>query len=441
MPLGLKKTLIVGILTVAGAIAVFMPSRLYADDNGNLHTSILTSLPNANLSIRNIDVTRFPEITLLLDAEAESRDLLLTSSNIEVFENHFRQQLLSVEKIVTNNRTSVDFVFVLDKTGSMKDKIDEVHLSIDRFIQRMVERGINYRLGLVTFGDRVESVSPMTDNVDLFKLWLNKIVADGGGDDPENALEALRTASDVAFRTGASRMALLITDAPCHQRGENGDGRTDLTSGSCALLMNATDVRTFCITDPDTHADYDTIAYATGGAMYDINQPFDDILNKLSSRFNNLYAVKYKSAKPYLPDSLNVEILRAMDSRLLASKSIPVLEIGQKLVLDNILFENNSAEIQKACLPVMDQIVQMMKARPSLHIRVLGHSDSTGAGEYNFRLSQRRAMSVQQYISESGIDEHRIEPVGMGKDEPIASNDTEVGRQLNRRTEFIITSK
>src|SRR5581483_4707744 len=128
MPVGLKKSLFVGILTVATAIGVSIPSTLFADDSGFLRTSVLTSLPDANLSIRNIDVTRFPKITLLLDAEADSRDLALTKDNIEVFENRFRQQVLSVEKIVTNNRTAVDFVFVIDKTGSMKDKIDEVHL-------------------------------------------------------------------------------------------------------------------------------------------------------------------------------------------------------------------------------------------------------------------------------------------------------------------------
>ena len=431
---------VVGLLTAAALCCLGMPERGFADDDGYLHASVLTNLPNVSLSIRNIDVTRFPEISLLLDAEGERRDLGLAKENVMVFENTYMQQVLSVEKIVTHNRTSVDFVFVLDKTGSMKDKVDEVHAAIDKFIDRMVERGIDYRLGLVSFGDAVEFISPMTDSVQVFKKWLDGLVIEGGGDDKENALEGLRTACDMGYRTGAARVALLISDAPCHQQGEAGDGTTELTSGSCARLLMAMDVRTFCITDR-TVQDYDTIATATGGELYDIHQPFDNILDKMSSRFNNMYAVRYRSAKPYLPDSLNVQIVRSIDSRLLASKSIPVLEIGQKLVLDNIVFEYNSADILKQSFPVLDRIVQMLRARPSLHIRVLGHSDSTGTPEYNFRLSQRRALAVQTYITESGIDQHRVEPVGMGMSEPLASNDNEIGRRLNRRTEFIITRK
>ncbi len=410
------------------------------DGDGYLHTSVFTDLDGVALSIRNIDVSHFPEISLILDAATERTDLNLNRDNVQVFENQYLQKTLSVEKIFTNNRTAVDVVFVVDKTGSMKDKLDEVRSGVERFVEKMKTKGIDYRLSMVTFSDIVETVTPFTDSVALFHSWLDGVVAEGGGDDKENALEGLRTAVDLPFRTGAARVALLITDAPCHQKGELGDGTTDLTNASCARLMEAMDVRTFCITDPSV-TNYAEVASRTGGEQYDIRQPFDQIIDHITARFSNLYLVKYASSKPYLPDTLGVQVVRQRDSRLLASKSIPVLEIGQKLVLDNIFFEFNSAEIRPASYPVLDRIVQMLRARPSLHIRVLGHSDSTGTEEYNFHLSQQRANAVKKYITESGVDERRIEPVGMGRDEPLASNDSEVGRQLNRRTEFIITQK
>ena len=118
-----------------------------------------------------------------------------------------------------------------------------------------------------------------------------------------------------------------------------------------------------------------------------------------------------------------------------------MLEIGQKLDVDNILFKYNSADIQPQSFSALNLVVQMLRARPALHIRVSGHSDSLGTNDYNFKLSQQRANAVKTYITESGIDPHRIEPVGMGVEEPIAPNSSEEGRRLNRRTDFIITQK
>ena len=79
-----------------------------------------------------------------------------------------------------------------------------------------------------------------------------------------------------------------------------------------------------------------------------------------------------------------------------------------------------------------------MKDYPDLKVVIEGHTDNIGTAEYNKKLSQRRAEAVKQYMVEKGIDANRITAEGFGFDRPIASNDTEEGRQKNRRVEAAV---
>ena len=74
-------------------------------------------------------------------------------------------------------------------------------------------------------------------------------------------------------------------------------------------------------------------------------------------------------------------------------------------------------------------------------IELSSHTDGKGTDEYNIRLSQARAQSVVDYLKGKGIPESLLIPKGYGKSKPIATNETEEGRQMNRRTEFKIISK
>jgi outer membrane protein OmpA-like peptidoglycan-associated protein len=76
-----------------------------------------------------------------------------------------------------------------------------------------------------------------------------------------------------------------------------------------------------------------------------------------------------------------------------------------------------------------------------MRIRVEGHTDNIGSTTLNQNLAERRAESVQAYIVQRGIDPRRVQTVGYGPSKPIASNSTEFGRSLNRRTEIVITAK
>lgn len=109
----------------------------------------------------------------------------------------------------------------------------------------------------------------------------------------------------------------------------------------------------------------------------------------------------------------------------------------QRFVLEGLLFESGRATIQAESYPRLDRVVEYMTYRPSARIRVAGHTDNVGNPQRNQALSEARAQAVREYLVSHGVDGDRIEAVGFGDQNPIASNDTEDGRRQNRRIEAI----
>jgi outer membrane protein OmpA-like peptidoglycan-associated protein len=108
-------------------------------------------------------------------------------------------------------------------------------------------------------------------------------------------------------------------------------------------------------------------------------------------------------------------------------------------ILKQIQFDTGKASIKKSSYGILDEIVRLLKANPDIgHLSIEGHTDDRGAIEMNNQLSQERAESVMKYVAEHGIAEDRLEAHGYGPSRPIAPNDTEAGRQKNRRVEFHI---
>ena len=104
-------------------------------------------------------------------------------------------------------------------------------------------------------------------------------------------------------------------------------------------------------------------------------------------------------------------------------------------MLEGILFETGSATIDPESNPRLDRVVEYMTHMTSVRIRIAGHTDNVGNPQRNQALSQSRAEAVRAYLVAHGIDGGRVEAVGLGDTQPIAPNDTEAGRQQNRRIE------
>lgn len=109
------------------------------------------------------------------------------------------------------------------------------------------------------------------------------------------------------------------------------------------------------------------------------------------------------------------------------------IEIKQK-----IFFATAKSTILARSFPLLDQVVEALKAYPKLRIRIEGHTDIRGGHKYNMRLSDSRAASVRKYLVDHGIASDRLESKGYGPDQPIANNRTAAGREQNRRVEFMI---
>lgn len=113
-------------------------------------------------------------------------------------------------------------------------------------------------------------------------------------------------------------------------------------------------------------------------------------------------------------------------------------ERGVVVTVGDVLFEVDKADLKAGAIRNLDKLVEFLQSYPEREIRVEGHTDSTGAAEYNLGLSQRRAASVRDMLLDRGVDAARITTEGLGEEYPVASNNTSAGRQQNRRVEIVL---
>lgn len=125
----------------------------------------------------------------------------------------------------------------------------------------------------------------------------------------------------------------------------------------------------------------------------------------------------------------------------LENTGVKVVRDGDNITLvmpGNITFAVDSAEINANFYEILDSVALVLKEYRKTMVEVAGHTDSTGASEYNQSLSERRANSVSAYLRSREVFADRLITVGGGENYPVASNDTDEGRRLNRRVEINI---
>ena len=108
-----------------------------------------------------------------------------------------------------------------------------------------------------------------------------------------------------------------------------------------------------------------------------------------------------------------------------------------RVAIYGILFDVDRADLRPGSGEVLDTVATVLKGNPELRVEVQGHIDSTGTAERNRQLSLERALAVAAALGLYGVDEGRLVPRGFGPDQPVADNDTEEGRQQNRRVELV----
>lgn len=135
--------------------------------------------------------------------------------------------------------------------------------------------------------------------------------------------------------------------------------------------------------------------------------------------------------------------LDAQERELRASldNNISIVNTGDRLIVslpNDLTFATDSATINPAVQADLRDVAQSLVRYPDSTVRVIGHADSDGSAEYNQDLSERRANAVADQIQAGGVPYNRLQVLGRGEDQPVASNLTPEGKAQNRRVEIVI---
>ena len=184
---------------------------------------------------------------------------------------------------------------------------------------------------------------------------------------------------------------------------------------------------------------YINAARSVGGKLvYEFHDPGEDVVVKVVK--NNMETWAYVSANGNGSYSIHMIEKQAMKQDVLADASAMNKSIKEsgKVSLYGIYFDTGKAEVKPESETALKEIVKLLNGDASLKLYVVGHTDNTGTLEANMKLSQDRAAAVvNALVSKYGVAAPRVKACGDGPTAPVASNDSEEGRALNRRVELV----
>jgi len=265
-----------------------------------LSVSAVLAQTGLKVTIQQIDANNFPFIFTTVTVTENGQGVSdLQKTNFQAFEDNVLQtDYFDVIPPASGGGVRlVDFIFIIDNSGSMGGEINAVKNNVNAFAQSMANQGIDFRLGAVKFGQTSGSGEPvifnngnMTSDLNTFQSWISQMSASGGIEPGLRAI--IQSATAFNFRPGSQRHFLLITD-------EDSDG------GSLAEAINvcqANNIVVHAAVDPNFGNSYyhyvkpgTSISGATGGLVFPVQGPYDDILDKLGQTIANTYIVRYKT--------------------------------------------------------------------------------------------------------------------------------------------------
>lgn len=153
-------------------------------------------------------------------------------------------------------------------------------------------------------------------------------------------------------------------------------------------------------------------------------------------------------------DRYHVSVKRIADTTKYTILEVPVLaedefftepfwvnvkmDFSRPFRLEHVYFDVDKASLRPESYQQLGELFSYLKERPDIRVEIAGHTDNTGSPEHNLQLSQDRARAILQYLAGKGIAANRLQAKGYGATVPVADNETEAGRQKNRRTEVRI---
>lgn len=170
-----------------------------------------------------------------------------------------------------------------------------------------------------------------------------------------------------------------------------------------------------------------------------VSSPVDGSF-KIVLPYDKNYSIRASADKFFaISENLNLDsLIKAGYKEIHKDLYLAPIEIGQVFRLNNVFFDFDKFNLRPESYVELDRVVKFLNDYPNVEIEMSAHTDSKGSDQYNFTLSDNRARSVMEYILSKGIAASRIISKGYGETMPVATNETDEGRQLNRRVEFKI---
>ena len=168
---------------------------------------------------------------------------------------------------------------------------------------------------------------------------------------------------------------------------------------------------------------------------------YSDIAGKFSLRLpiGDSYTVKVKSITDTAKYGIvNIPALGPDEFYTEPFKVNVKFEPAKTYTLDNVHFDFGKATLRAESFAELEELISYLKNKDNIKVEIAGHTDNVGTDADNLKLSQQRADAIRNYVIKKGIAPARVVAKGYGASEPVADNDTDEGRQLNRRTEVRI---
>lgn len=250
-----------------------------------------------------------------------------------------------------------------------------------------------------------------------FALFTSTINSDGYGDVKVGNFTQEQTLSQVIVADSSVKLVEIIRERPTKTEEKIIVVRGNVVNAKSRVPLTAT---------LDFHADHNYKVASVADGSYTITLPS---VNQYSI---HVAAPGFVGAL----EKLDVRTYEMKDLQL-DFELLPI-EVGTTVNLKSVLFFQSTSDLLPESLEELDMVVDFMKANPKVEIDLAGHTDNRGIHTHNVRLSQDRVDKVKRYLADKGIESKRISGKGYGGIKPIADNDAEESRKLNRRVEFTI---
>jgi outer membrane protein OmpA-like peptidoglycan-associated protein/Mg-chelatase subunit ChlD len=336
---------------------------------------------------------------------------------------------------------SIPYAIMLsvDFSGSMSGVMDAIAMGTELFVNMKQPQD---RIGISTFAKDYTLKVPMWKDKEIIVNKFKSTVLEGQGyysglyDAIMKSMEAFTT----EIPDTVPKVIVVFSD------GEDNYSKTRLKMILDTAKTKGVNIFTVGFGYPNDEI-MRQIAQYTGGKYYraktkeELIAIFLDIYRSL----RNFYRISYKAPEYYGIHKVKIGLDFSSDT-VICDGEYDTAPLGPGFDVSDgfkypIQFDFNSSVVRDESMIRIDELAELMERYPKLRLEIQGHTDNIGGEEFNQRLSDARAKSVMQEMTKRGIEEKRLRARGFGMSQPIAPNDSERNRAINRRTQFVVLAK